>query len=99
MLQAYKILRIFSIILIIKIPATMLGYPLLAAFGYTKETNISVIISSIIHVIGLSTLFAIDKLNVYSISIMVGVSVLTLLINRLYYILKNKLLVCERRCT
>lgn len=88
MLFASKILKIFAIVLVLKIPATMIGYPLLAAYGKTKETNYSVVISSVVHIIGLFMLFFISKISVVTIAFMVGFSVLTMLLVRVFFIIK-----------
>lgn len=92
MLAAYKVLRIFSIVVLITIPSILIGYPLLGALGHTKEANGSVIIGSIIHIIGLFVLFIIGKMNIYSIALMVLITESIVLGIRFYNVLKYKLL-------
>lgn len=71
MVNAYKVLKIFCFVALINIPSVLLGYPLLGAFGYTKEANMSVIVSSILHILGLFILYLINLLNIYSVAYMV----------------------------
>lgn len=92
MLFAYKILKIFSFISLIVFPSMLIGYPLIGALGHTKEANGSVIIGSIIHVIGLFILFIIGKMNVYSIAFMVLITESIVFCIRAYSVLKYKLL-------
>lgn len=92
MTEAYKILRIFCIVVLVTFPSILIGYPLLGALGHTKEANGSVIIGSIIHIIGLFMLFIIGKMNVYSIAFMVLITESIVFGIRAYSVLKYKLL-------
>ena len=90
--EAYKVLRIFCLIALVTFPSILLGYPLLGALGHTKAANGSVIIGSIAHIIGLLTLFTLNKMNVYSIACMVLITENVVLGIRAYSVLKYKLL-------
>lgn len=90
--NAYKILRIFCIILLVRIPSDLMGYPLLGAMGHTKIANNTVIGGSIIHITGLFILFVLGKINVYSIALMVLITFSIVLLLRIYYVCKYKLL-------
>lgn len=92
MLEAYKILRIFCIVVIVTCPSTLLGYPLLGAMGFINEANKSVIIASITHIIGLGILYLMDKITPYSIAYMVLCSETLLFLQWSFYIIKYKLL-------
>lgn len=92
MLNAYKVLRIFSLVIIFDVPSFLLGYPLLGGLGYTKEANSSVIISSILHIIGLLALYLTGKMNIYSIACMVFITIFFVFSLRVYYVWKYKLL-------
>lgn len=92
MIEAYKILRIFCVIALLTFPSMLIGYPLLGAMGYTKIANGSVIIGSIIHIIGLALLYFFNKMNIYSIACMVFVTESVVFLVRAYYIYKYKLL-------
>ncbi len=92
MLNAYKILIIFCVAIFVTLPSRLLGYPLLGALGHTKEANGSVIIGSVIHIIGLLALFVTGKMNIYTIAIMVAITESFVFIIRWYYVYKYKLL-------
>ena len=83
---AYKILQIFAIIILIKIPSTMMGYPLLAALGYTKVANLSVVAASFVHFFGLSVLIITNSLNIYSLACMAGISETFICLYRLVFV-------------
>lgn len=90
--SAYKILQIFAIIILIKIPSTMMGYPLLAALGYTKVANFSVVAASFVHFLGLFLLIFTKNLNVYSLACMAGISESFICLYRFINVKKLKLL-------
>ena len=92
MINAYKVLRIFCCAIIFDVGAILIGFPLLAALGYTKETNGSNIISAIVHIIGLLTLYLSGIMNIYSIAIMAAISSSLLFFVRLFFVNKYKLL-------
>ena len=92
MVEAYKILRIFCFVVLVTFPSILIGYPLLGALGHTKEANGSVIMGSVIHIIGLFTLFIIGKMNVYSIALMVLITESIVFGIRAYSVWKYKLL-------
>ncbi|MBQ2871929.1 oligosaccharide flippase family protein [bacterium] len=92
MTEAYKVLRIFCVIALITFPSILLGYPLLGALGHAREANGSVIIGSIIHIIGLIMLYALNKMNIYTIACMVFITESVVLGIRVYSAWKYKLL-------
>jgi PST family polysaccharide transporter len=63
--------RILLGVCLISVPSILLGYPFLGAFGYTRYTNLTVIISSIFHVIILMLLIFFDSITVYSVAFLV----------------------------
>ena len=93
MAKAYIILRIFCIANLILIPHVLLGYPLLGALGYTKEANLTVIISSIIHVAGLFILFITNHMTIISIALLYMLTEYIIFGMRLFLVIKYKLLV------
>ena len=64
---------------LITVPSVLLGYPLLGAFGYTRYTNLTVIISSVFHVVMLMLLVLFDSLTIYSVASLVVVTELIVL--------------------
>lgn len=92
MIDAYKILRIFCCIVLLDFPSILLGFPLLGALGYSKEANGTVILGSIIHLVGLTIFYFTHNMNVYSIAYMVGITIVVVFNARLYFVIKYKLL-------
>lgn len=92
MAEAYKVLRIFCLIALVTFPSILLGYPLLGAMGHTKEANSSVIIGSVVHIIGLIILFTLNKMNIYTIACMVLITESVVFAIRVYSVLNYKLL-------
>ena len=92
MVFAYKILRIFCLISLIVFPSMLVGYPLIGALGHTNEANGSVIIGSVVHIIGLLVLFLTGKMNIYTIALMVLITEGVVFGIRVYSIWKYKLL-------
>lgn len=89
--ESVNILKIFSIALLVVTPAQLLGYPYLAALGYPKYANVSVILGSVFHLIMLIILVITLYLNIYSVAILVCITNIIVLLIRLYGINKHKL--------
>lgn len=92
MLEAYKVLRIFCLGTLVAIPDMLLGYPLLGGLGYTQKANLSVIISAMIHLLGLFFLYCTNKMNIYSIASMAVITESVVLLLRSFWVVKYKLL-------
>ena len=99
MTEAYKVLRIFCVLFFVNVPSVLLGYPLLGAFGHTKEANRSVIHSSIVHVLGLIILIWSQRLNIYSMAFMVMLTTFVELMLRIIAVMKYKLLENKEKVT
>ena len=91
MLPAYRVLRVFSVAMLLDFPTILIGYPFVAALGYTKETNRSVMFTAAFHIIGLTTLYFTNHLNIYCISYLVAMSVLVTFSIRFGTVIKYKL--------
>ena len=92
LLESYKILNIFAIIFPFHILADIMSFPLLGAFGYTKETNQCWVFAGIFHLIAISTLYISNNLNIYSVSILFAITYILMFLHRIYYVKKYKLL-------
>ncbi len=92
MTNAYKVLRIFCIVASFVVPSILVGYPLLGGMGYTNIANNSVIIGSVVHVLGLVVLFLTGKMNIYTIATMVLVTEFIVFLIRMTYVKKYNLL-------
>jgi len=86
-----NIFRILLLSAIVVVPSILLGYPFLAAMGYPKYANISVIMGSILHLIGLGMLLLLNMINVYTVAIMVVITETFVLCIRIYGVIKNNL--------
>ncbi len=84
------ILRYMIPIIIITLPTYLLGFPTMTPLGISDKANLSVIISSIYHVIGLFILYLLRILNIDSICILTITTEILILLIRIFYILKNK---------
>jgi PST family polysaccharide transporter len=87
-ITTFKILLISAVVVV---PSILLGYPFLAALGFPKYANLSVVLGSIIHIIGLTILGLTGFINNYSVAFMVLITELFVLGVRLYGVLKNNL--------
>lgn len=94
-LYAIKILKIFSISFAFCIFVDTLGFPLLGAFGYVKETNNGYIFGGIYNLLGLLILYLLNSINIYSVAILVSSTYFVMFLHRVYYIHKYKLLTCK----
>lgn len=92
LINAYTMLKFFAILIVVIFFSMYIGLPLLGAYGYTKEVNFSTIAGSVAHIIGLSILFILQKFNPYSIICMSIASTSLILLIRIYYINKYKIL-------
>jgi polysaccharide transporter, PST family len=97
-----KLLKIFCVLGIINVPSILLGYPLLAAMGYPKYANSSVIISSLVHLILL--ILMIPVINIYYVAsllivtqiIVIGVRIYGIKASGIWYNMIGKGKGCER---
>lgn len=85
---------IFSIVFsgaLFSIVSSIVGFPFLAAFGYPKYANNSLIYASLLYVVYILIAVTVSK-NIYYVSFSIVVYMLTALLLRLYYIKKTSLL-------
>ncbi len=73
------------------VPSQLLGYPLLGALGHGREANLSVVIVTIFHLIFLSILIILSKIDVYSLSTVIVFVHLGILMVRIIYIKRKKI--------
>lgn len=83
--ESLEIFNIFLVANLVVVPSILLGYPLLAALGYANHANNSVFLASAFHVVGLSVLYGIDQINVYTVSALVVITELICALYRIYY--------------
>ncbi len=83
--------RLFLIICIVIIPSILTGYPLLAALGYKKEANNSVIKGSLFHLLGLFLLYITGNITVNNVLYLLFITETIVLTLRVISINKYKL--------
>ena len=85
------IFRILLLSAMLVVPSILLGYPFLAAMGYPRCANTSVVTGAIMHLIGLGILSILNMINVYTIPSMVIITESSVLAFRVYCVKKYKL--------
>jgi PST family polysaccharide transporter len=81
---SFKVMEILLLSNLIALPSTFLGYPFLAAWGHPNFTNYTLMITSVIHVVILFSLYLFNLISIYSVAWLVVFSELFLLISRIY---------------
>ena len=92
-LNAVRILQIFSLSFACYVFVDTLGFPLLGAFGYVKETNNGFYLGGIYNLVGLFILYMLNQINITNVAILVSSTYLIMFLHRIYYIHKYKLLI------
>lgn len=91
-LESVKLLQIMSLAFVFCFFVDVLGFPLLGAFGYIRETNHCYITGGIYNITGILLLYFIHKISIYSITTLITTTYFIMFIHRIYYIYKYKLL-------
>ncbi len=89
--ETLNVFRILIIGCFWTIPSMLMGYPFLAAMGYALYTNWTMVIVSIIHIVGLLFLFVSGLLSIYTVALMTILTELLLFAFRLRGVYKFKL--------
>lgn len=90
-LESIKVFHIFLIANLFAVPSVLLGYPFLGALGFTRFTNISVILASAYHLLGLVFEIIFLDITIYSVSILFVTTAIFEFIVRVYGIKRYKL--------
>ena len=90
-IYSIKVLKILIIGGLAIIPSYLLGYPFLAAMGYTRFTNNTVILVGLNHLFWLGILYYTQNITLFSISFLIIISEFVALILRLYGVWKFRL--------
>lgn len=89
--RSVDVLRVLLAGCIVVVPSALIGYPFLGAFGFTRITNLTVIIPSIIHITGLVVLYLLNEISPINIARLLVVTELLVFISRLTATIKLKL--------
>ncbi|OGI05388.1 MAG: RfbX protein [Candidatus Melainabacteria bacterium GWF2_32_7] len=84
-----NVLKVFSLAVMVSVPATLIGYPLLGAYGKANLVNLSYIIGSVLHFVGLIILAVLSKITVYNVALMVLATEILIFFVRLYFVIKT----------
>lgn len=87
--ETSQLLKLFSILVVITVMSMLLGYPFLAALGYSKNANMSVVYGSILHFIML--IMIIPFINIYLVAGITMITESVVLMTRFYAIKKYNL--------
>ncbi|WP_242092377.1 oligosaccharide flippase family protein [Aestuariivivens sediminicola] len=96
--QSRMLSLIFTIVFsgaVFAIMSMILGYPLLAAFGYIKYANNSLIYAALIYILYTTLAVYVSK-DVYIVVFAIPVYMLTGLVFRVYYVFKTKLMTLKQ---
>jgi polysaccharide transporter, PST family len=91
LLPSSGVLKIFSLVTIAVVPSILLGYPFLAAMGFPRYANGSVVIGSLVHFVGLAVLMYMSLIDLRSVAMMVLLTETIILLLRCICVNKNKL--------
>jgi len=81
-----EVFHIFLLAALVVVPTVFLGYPFLAALGYPKYANMSVVYGSLVHLLGLTLLAISDHITLFSVASMVVLTESVVLLLRIYWI-------------
>jgi len=90
-LESITVFYILLVANLMTVPSILLGYPFLAALGYTKEANNSVIFGSLIYLVLVISLIILNKISIYNIAYMIIMIELFILLYRTQKVVKYKL--------
>ena len=89
--QAYNVLRIFCSTLFVSFISVLIGYPVLAALGHTKDANFSIVFASCIYILSIFILIALKMINIYSMAILFTLTEFSVMMYRIIAIKRHGL--------
>lgn len=87
--EAVPVLRAMLPLVVVSLPTYLFGYPVLGALGKAKVANMSVMIGSCFHVIGLGVLYVFNMVDFISISLLTVCTEIMVLGIRIFVIIKE----------
>lgn len=94
--DAAPILRLLLPLIALALPNYLLGFPALTPLGLDKYANISTILGAVIQVMGLTILYVVSLLNIYTICILTGITEFCVLLVRIWSIWTKRKVVNSR---
>ena len=89
--ESLQVFNFFLIANLVVVPSILIGYPFLAALGFSKYVNMSVIFGSVFHLSVLLILKFINKVSLYNIAILVIITEALVFFLRMYWVKNKKL--------
>lgn len=90
-LETIEIFNIFLIANLMAVPSVMIGYPFLAALGYAKFTNLSVLMTAFYHLLGIIIIVLFYQVTIYNVAILFVTTAMLEFVIRVYGVKKYKL--------
>lgn len=84
--ESLQVFNFFLIANLVVVPSILLGYPFLAALGFSKYANMSVIFGSIFHLSALLTLILINRITLFNIAVLVIITESLVFFLRMYWV-------------
>lgn len=88
--ESVSIFHILLLSIMITLPSSIIGYPLLGALGFSKQVNLGIICSSMFHLVGLLVLYVTGELTIYTVAYMVVMTEFSILIVRVFFIYRYR---------
>lgn len=88
--QAATVLRCLLPVVVVILPSYVFGFPMLSAMGLTQHANYSVVVGSILHVVGLVILYFTGNMNFITLAIMVSITETIILAYRLMVVFLHR---------
>ncbi len=85
------VFRLLIVIALVVVPSILIGYPYLAALGYPRDANGTVMLGSVVHICGLVILIALNQVNLFTVPLVLAITESTVLLSRVMLIHKRKL--------
>lgn len=89
---AGNIFKIMLPVICVALPVTIFGYPVLSAYGYYVEANISIVFVGVFHAIGMFILFLFSRLSIYSVAILTTCSEVLVFVIRTVMVYRHGLI-------
>ncbi len=91
MAPSVTVFRMLVMVALVVVPSILIGYPFLAALGYPRYANGTVVLGSIVHLVGLGLLIATHQVTLTTVPALLGITESTVLLSRLAVIRKYNL--------
>lgn len=88
--DSITVFNILLIAILVTLPSSLIGYPVLGALGFSNYVNKSIIYASILHILGLGCLFILKEITPFNVAFMVVITESFIFLSRVFYIRRTK---------